>query len=615
MNVRALTMCLLIACGSQPPAKVVPPTTQPAAPSDLRARVERKILPAVQVVGEDVAFTLAERMAKYRVPGISIAVFDKYKLVWAGAYGVTDVETKTPVSETTLFQAGSISKSVNALAVMLAVADGTVDLDVPVNSLLKSWKLPDNELTRATPVTLRMLLGHRAGTTVHGFPGYPTGAPLPTLSQVLDGTPPANTPAVRVDLAPNTKLRYSGGGTTITQLVLVDKLAAPYPAILAKRVLGPLGMTNSTYEQPLPANRLAQAAAGHLRDGTVVPTKRHVYPEMAAAGLWTTPTDLAKFFLELARARTGGSKHVNQVIATTMTTEAAKGEPAGLGVFLSDRNGAAMFGHDGADEGFQASASASLDGGYGVIVMANSDNGSRMFPEIERTVFAAMHWPGEDKPVDPIALPKSQRDRMAGTFTEEDGRVFTITATEAGLVQVRPFGEPARLVAVSGNALIHTDSGVRFTFTRDDTIEIAIGDRPVRKATRLARGARLPLLELAAGRFDDAVALWKQQLLQADPRSAFASEVMHNLTGYELLVEGHGAEAIVIFRAVVAVFPDSSNAYDSLGEAYLAAGKKPEAIAAYEAAIAKLEADPRIPKPEKLPRRQHAEKQLAKLRR
>jgi CubicO group peptidase (beta-lactamase class C family) len=612
---RLLALVALAACSS--PGKTPDPPSQPSVPA-VQARVEQAILPAVVVRGEDVHYTLAERMAKHRVPGVSIAVFDDYRLVWAKAYGVADTETGAPVTETTLFQAGSISKSVNALAVMTAVADGKLDLDTPINTYLATWKLPDNDLTKASPVTLRKLLSHTAGTTVHGFPGYAASLPVPTIVQVLDGAPPANTPAVRVDLAPGTEFRYSGGGTTISQLALVDVLGAPYPQITRDRVLGPLGMTASTYEQPLPPDKLATAAAGHHRDGSPVPGKRHTYPEMAAAGLWTTPTDLAKFFLELSLARAGKSSLVPQDTATLMTTVVAKNGPmptggVGLGVFIMDRNGALTFGHGGADEGFQADAVTGLDGGFGVVVMANSDNGFALFPEIERTVFAAMGWPGADTPIDRVALTPEQRQRFVGTFVNTRGLPISIVATGERLERVRPlFDERVELVPVAADKLAATDQPITYTSTTDG-LAVAHDGRVMGAAARLAPDARLPLVELAAGRFDDAVAAWKA-LRARDPAAPTASEDVHNLYGYELLQDGRVEQSILVFRAIVAVYPESSNAYDSYGEALMVAGKKAEAIAAYETSLAKLDADQNLDADSKPARRKHGEQQLAKLR-
>jgi CubicO group peptidase (beta-lactamase class C family) len=195
---------LLMACNTTHQQTIA--STMPR-PDDSAARVESGLLPSVLVKGEPRRWTLAAHMREYRIPAVSIAVINNYRVEWARAYGMADVSTAAPATVDTLFQAGSISKPVAAMAALLAVAHGSFALDAPINDALTTWKLPDNELTRAAPVTLRRLLSHTAGTTVHGFPGYAAGAPLPTLSQVLDGQPPANTPPVRVDLAPATKFR------------------------------------------------------------------------------------------------------------------------------------------------------------------------------------------------------------------------------------------------------------------------------------------------------------------------------------------------------------------------------------------------------------------------
>lgn len=600
---------VVAACGSssRPPADPAPPHVLA-----VQTAVESAILPAVVVRGEETHSTLAERMAALHVNAVSIAVFDDYHLVWAKAYGTADAETGTKVSESTLFQAGSISKSVNALAVLTAVTDGTFALDTPINTYLTSWKLPDNELTAKTPVTLRRILSHTAGTTVHGFPGYQDGTPVPTLVQVLDGAPPANTPAIRVDLAPGTQFRYSGGGITISQLAMVEQLGQPYPEILRARVLDPIGMTDSTYEQPLPAGRVGAAAAGYYADGSPVPGKRHVYPEMAAAGLWTTPTDLAKFFIEIELARAGKSSVITKDVAMLMTTEEAHDAHAGLGVFMTDRNGTMMFGHNGADEGFQADAIAALDGGFGVVIMANSDNGIQLFQELEPTVFAAMHWPCADAPIDRVALTAAERDAVIGRYVDDQGGLWAVTAHGADRVDFGfPLFAPVDLIAVGAGKFVNSDDGVALAFASDGTVALSKG--PARwTAKRVADAALPPLFELAEGR-DQQAATALQHLLSAQPASPVASESFYNNYGYQLLQRGQLDGAVRVFRMVTVAVPTSSNAFDSLGEALMANGKTADAIAAYRQAVALLDADPAIPAGEKPARKQHALDQLAKL--
>jgi len=595
-------LVLLVACSGS--------TRQPAQPTnESRARIpriERGLAPAVQVRGEEVHYTLAERMREHRVPAVSIAVFEHGELQWAAAYGLAEVATGERATEDTQFLAGSISKTVNAYAALLAVRAGELALDAPINDALTSWKLPDNELTRKTPVTLRMLLSHTAGTTVHGFPGYAPGTPIPTLPQILDGAPPANTPAVRVDLAPGTEFRYSGGGTTIVQLALVERTYLPYPDLLARRVLGPTGMAHSTFD---PA-RAQHPAVGYRASGDPVEGKRHIYPEMAAAGLWTTAGDLARFFARLARERKDPSSIAAQM--TTTVKDAFDGA-VGMGVFLTSRNGTPMFGHGGSDEGFQADAVASLDGGFGVVVMTSSDTGYKLMPEIERAVFAEYGWPGADRPVERFALDAAQRQRLVGRYLF-DREPFEITAQGDKLMLDTPFDTPVELVPIAADDLVRRDDGRHIRADATGPIEERFPggpSAPHRPITRLA--GKHHQFELAAGNFDAAVAALRERLA-ADPQHAYDEENRLNGLGYNVLARDP-AKAIEILRMVTTAVPASSNAHDSLGEAYMATGDKPRAIAEYERALATLDADPRVTPELRIQRRKHAEEQLAKLRR
>jgi len=299
---------------------------------------KEKWLPIPQRENEPlIELSLQDLMEKFKVTGLSIAVIDNFQVIWAKGYGVTGVDSKAPVTPKTLFQAGSISKPVAATAALYMVEQGKLALDENVNDKLKTWKVPDNEFTQAEKVTLRRLMSHTGGLTVHGFPGYEVDAPLPTLVQVLNGEKPTNTAPVRVDFVPGTKLRYSGGGVTIEQLLMMDVSGKPFPALLRETVLDKIGMADSSYEQPLPSTRASVTAGGTYRDGREVHRKWHIYPEMAAAGLWTTPTDLAHFAVEIALSKNGKS---NRILSQKMTNEMLTPvlEEAGLGFFLDKQN-------------------------------------------------------------------------------------------------------------------------------------------------------------------------------------------------------------------------------------------------------------------------------------
>lgn len=362
---------------------------------DLNARMQRveDCIPSISLGDSEppLQLNIQKLMQFYKVPALSIAVVDNFKIAWAKGYGVTEAGGTNPVSTHTLFQAGSISKPVAATGTLSLVEQGKLSLDENVNVKLKSWQVPDNDFTKDQKVTLRRILSHSAGLTVHGFPGYAVGAPIPTLVQVLNGEPPANTTPVRVDTVPGTKSIYSGGGVTIEQLLVTDVTGEPFPRFMRHAVLDKIGMSDSTYEQPLPAARSALAATGTHADGTSVPGKWHIYPEMAAAGLWTTPSDLAKFGIEIALSKQGKANHV---LSEAMTREMLKPqlEQVGLGFFLGNYKNPEEFGHNGDDEGFQALLVMFADSGKGVAIMADSENGITVANYLVQSVAKEYAW-------------------------------------------------------------------------------------------------------------------------------------------------------------------------------------------------------------------------------
>ena len=563
----------------------------PEANVDARIkRVEQGLLPEVLIKG-DPAWSIEERMKFYKVPGLSVAVIKDFKIDWARSYGVKDIETKEPVVLETLFQAGSISKSVNAMVAMKKVEQGKISLDEPINNKLVTWKLPENEFTARKKVTLRNLLSHTAGTTVHGFPGYAVTEKLPTLPQVLDGASPANTAAVRVDFEPGSKFRYSGGGITIAQLAIMDLEKQPYPEIAKKTVLDPLKMTNSTYSQPLPDDWRKLAASGHRQDGSLVEGKIHVYPEMAAAGLWTTPTDLAKFAIDVQLSLAGRANRVLSKDSTqTMTT--AFLENVGLGFFIEKHGNSLYFGHGGADEGFRAEMLVSRDKGYGAVVMANSDNGE-ILREVLRGVAREYGW-DEFLPVphEVIALDAAKLNEHVGRYLVNPDRVLVLK-NEAGKLIAQPTSDgPFQLLPTTETTFVRRESNARYTFVRDagaspgaifGAIEIQEGDDSS-EAKRISADVLVPLELLLSGKFDEALSGYRK-IKQEDSDNVSVTEVRLNGVGYQLMQAKKLPEAIVIFKLNVAFYPEAWNTYDSLGEAYMTNGDKELAIASYKKSL------------------------------
>ncbi|HET6328479.1 MAG TPA: serine hydrolase domain-containing protein [Planctomycetaceae bacterium] len=356
------------------------------------ATAESNLIPAVRIKGH-AAGKLAERMKQLRVPGVSVAVINDYKIEWAKGYGLADSKTKAPVTTETLFQAGSVSKPVAAMAALKLVEEGKLNLDRDVNAQLKSWKVPENKFTEKHPVDLRAILSHTAGFTVHGFPGYAVGQPIPTLPQIFDGVKPANTGSIRVDKVPGKGFRYSGGGTTVMQQLVIDVTRRPFPQVTHDLVLAPLAMTSSSYAQPLPADWAARTATAHNRLGNPIPGRWHIYPEMAAAGLWTTPSDIARYIIEVQLAHLGKSHKVlsHKMVEEMLTPQ--NGGPVGLGPFLEASGSSRRFGHGGSDAGFICKFVGYLDRGQGAMVMTNSDTGGQLAEEVMNGIAVAYGWP------------------------------------------------------------------------------------------------------------------------------------------------------------------------------------------------------------------------------
>ncbi len=429
------------------------------------ARVEHDLQPLMQVQGRPVhPVSLAEAMAAHHVPAVSVAVIDHGRIVWARAYGYADVAGKVRATPSTVFQAGSISKPVAASAAMQMVQENLLDLDADANTELKSWRIPASSFTASKPITLRGLLTHTAGLTVHGFPGYAAGDPVPTVVQVLDGKPPANTAAVVSDRAPGTAWVYSGGGITIAQLIMTDTTGQDFPVLMQKRVFAPLDMGSSTYEQPLPADR-HDGATGYLSTGAPVVGRFHTYPEMAAAGLWTTPTDLAKWVIALQHAYAGGSPALmTQATAKAMVTPGLGGW--GLGVEVDGQGDSLRFSHGGDDWGFKAQLVGYLTGGRGVVAMANGDGGMAVIQPLVQAVARAYGWKGlEPTTITEAALSGPQMNALAGHY----GHGLVAVEVENGKLWGRQRGgERVEIVPTDADHLVVPANGLAFSVVRKD---------------------------------------------------------------------------------------------------------------------------------------------------
>ncbi len=460
MGISTVAAAMMSAALVQPAAGTEAPPIEQRLDQALQAMV-----PPVQVAGRTYRpYSVTDLMRHENVPGISVAVVEDGRVVWARGFGVADIATGAAVTPETMFQAASISKPVAATAALALVDQGILSLDRPVNEQLTSWQVPAHPFSE--PVTLRRLLSHTAGLTVHGFPGYAPGTPLPTVVQVLNGEAPANTEAVRVDIQPGSRWRYSGGGITVAQLLMTDTTREAFPALMDRLVLRPLGMAHSTYEQPLGEVRAAQAATAYGSDGQRVAGRFHVYPEMAAAGLWTTPSDLARWTTAITSAFNGeAGGPIRPETARAMLTSVMGNW--GLGVGLQGEGEGMRFWHNGVNEGFRAILYSYPHRRQSVVIMANSDNGNEVLGPVRVAIGRVLGWPGsEQRILTPAPVSEQSRVEQVGYYTSPQFSVH-VGMTEEGLILVANRGDPVEAIAQGQDVYALTNGPGRIQFQRD----------------------------------------------------------------------------------------------------------------------------------------------------
>lgn len=450
-----------------------------------RFAVEHNLETLVHIEGRpDPGMSLLERMAYYHVPAVSIAVLHYGKLEWAAAYGARSLDGP-PVTPDTLFCAASMTKPITAIAVLKLAQEGKIDLDAPVNSYLKIWKLPENRYTVGHQVTVRELLNHTSGIGTHNGEVIDTQKGIPTLLQMLNGQKPATIAPVRVEAVPGSKFAYSNGGYLVLQLLIRTVTGMPFAQYVQRTVLSPLHMNHSAFDDPLTPREAAVAATGYWENGVSgIAPAQFMEPNLAAGGLWTTASDYAKFLIELQREYAGTSHRIlTREMARQMLTPGmgpSKSMRWGLGIRIGGTAPDLFFEHGGSAL-FQDESIGYVDGD-GVVILTSGGGGSALADEIARSVANVYHWPDFHQINRTLAkVNPSLYDGLVGTygfikvqreggklmaqipvgthpvqlFPESDTRYFLLDAPTTLVFDLRPSGKTTGLQFITTIVNLH----------------------------------------------------------------------------------------------------------------------------------------------------------------
>ncbi len=537
-----------------------------ASPNETEEKIKafENSLASRVIVENEPPQTIIDRMKYYKVQGLSIAVIHNYEVAWAKGYGWADVEEKRQVTAETLFEPGSISKSLNAVGILKLAQDQKLDLYTDINTYLTSWKFPYDTTSHNKKITLAQLLSHSAGLGVHGFPGYDLLAPIPTLTQVLNGEAPANTPPVRSIFEPGLRHEYSGGGTTISQLLLMDITKKAYDSFMYDNVLKPMGMTNSFYTQPAPKEKQSICATGYYKDGSPVLHKFHAYPEQAAAGLWMTPTDLCHYIIEMQLSKEGKSNKVLNQEMTQLMLKPNNDANAAMGVFIEDRKGTLYFQHGAGNEGFCGQYFGSLEGGDGVVVFLNSDYSAGMMEEVLNSVARVYDWKNFYEPIykRAVEVPENVVKEFVGMYTVGENGFTEIVKKESDYCLYAE-GQYAKMYFTTETNFFNKEFGSEKQIVKDVSGKVT-------GYLRTFNGESLP-----------------QAYKVNDPAKLTGSEDLFNSIGWYLIESKRYDEAVQYLKRGLELYPASLIIEGNLAHAYLFKNDYTTALKIYKSHLGK----------------------------
>ncbi|HEY7160164.1 MAG TPA: serine hydrolase, partial [Acidobacteriota bacterium] len=487
--------------------------------------------------------------------------------------------------------ASSMSKSITAAAAMRLAEKKILNLDAPIKTQLKSWQLPDSEFSK--PITLRMLLSHHAGLNVPGFPGFEKGEILPTVLEQFDGLGASNTQPLRVVMEPGTKFRYSGGGYLLAQQLMMDVTGKKFDEIIREQILEPLGMKHSYYNHPPSTEQLKFAAAGHDENGEVIAGKFRVHTDLAASGLWTTPSDYALFVIALQKSIRGiPNSLLNTASAKAMITP--ENGPMGIGVFVSPRKNVNYLAHPGNNWGFYSIYFAHPEKGYGVVVFANHDNGSSLINEIVRSVAHQYNWQDFLPPfLDRVQPSIQDLDSCIGRYKISADDVLSVRRNAHRLIASTTFSDEFQLIPVDRTRFVHPQEGIIYSFgtqevsiTNDYSFE-GFGEE-TNKAAKMKEDETIPSELLSVGEIKEALKLLETIIT----KNADAIDASLLVSRAQSLIHcGKPKAALELMNWTSEKFSGIASVYDAMAEAAIALNDYPHATEASQKVLEALKTD------------------------
>lgn len=535
---------------------------------------------------DDKSISVEELMEDRGLKGLSVAVFDDYKIIWKGAWGVK--YDSVPLNEETSFSTASISKAVTGLLFTILEEKGLLDLNVPVNNYLKRWKIPKNEFNKDTPVTLKHLLSHTAGTTQHGFADFYLGEKVPTILESVQGKLPRYDKEIEVVFKPGTSWKYSGGGYTIAMMALEDHLGQSLADLAQEYIFGPLNLKNTTMKQPNEEGFLTNVAKAHNNKGIVIKTGIPITPQVSASGMWSNPTDMSVLMIEIQKALEGKSKifskKVAQRVTDVITRKVRGGWSLGFERFLPFGN-LDWFSHGGANTGTGGYIYGTMKEGKGMVFFGNGPNSARepVLNELMNNIIKTHNW---KKPFDRSKikkLPATLEEQIVGRYEHVSWGLNEIKKKDGKLYFI--LSKDYELLYLGNNTFALDEFQYKMKFTMKENgqheIEQVWDDSDEKIFMQRKILGKLPFEFVLENNYEEALAAYKK-LKRKNPNSQLVTENGNNNYGYKLLGEENYDAAIIIFKINTVLYPESANTYDSLGEAYLLSGDKKNALKYYK---------------------------------